>query len=100
MTRLRCLKRGMMRSRFMLLLAMTGTFGCAATFWAGNRSATLSLGMSKQQAQTLLGSPQQVISQDAQGIMVETWKYLDRILVFHDGLLYSVAAQSSAGTAP
>ena len=84
----------MLSSRFFLMLTVAGTLGCAATFWAGNRSTTLSLGMSKQQAQALLGSPQQIISQEVQGALVETWKYLDRILVFQNGLLYSITTQS------
>lgn len=63
--------------------------GCAATFWAGNKSTTLSIGMSKQQAQAMFGAPQQVMSQELEGMMVETWKYMDRALTFHNGLLYS-----------
>lgn len=89
----------MWRKLFVLVM-IAGTLGCAATFWAGNRSTTLSLGMSKQQAQALLGPPQQAISQEAQGMVVETWKYLDRILVFRNGSLYSMTTHSSGSARP
>ena len=88
-----------MRNPLVLMLILAGTLGCAATFWAGNRSTTLSLGMSRQQARALLGPPQQMMVRDAQGLVIETWKYLDRLLVFHDGRLYSMTAQP-AGTTP
>ena len=87
-------------SRLFLMLTIAQTLGCAATFWAGNRSTTLRLGMSKRQAQALLGSPQQMISQEAQGAMVETWRYLDRVLIFRNGLLYSITTQSSGVATP
>jgi hypothetical protein len=76
--------------RIMLVaLLLTMTTGCAATFWAGNQSTTFRVGMTKQQAQAMFGQPQQVMTQDLQGMMVETWKYLDRTLTFRNGLLYS-----------
>ena len=79
-----------MISRIMLLalFLMTAT-GCAATFWAGNKSTTFRVGMSKQQAQAMFGQPQQIMTQELHGMMVETWRYMDRTLTFHNGLLYS-----------
>ena len=77
-----------MIQRVVLAAGLIGLTGCAATFWAGKQSATLNLGMSKEQVKAMLGPPQDVVTQRFQDLMVETWKYLDRIVVFHNGLLY------------
>ena len=37
----------------------------------------------------LLGPPQQMMVQELNGLMVETWKYLDRTLTFQNGVLQS-----------
>lgn len=66
-----------------------GTLGCAATLWWGNTRTTLRLGMSKQQVQTLLGPPQQMMNQQLQGMLIETWQYLDRTVVFQNGVVRS-----------
>jgi hypothetical protein len=70
-------------------LALVGVMGCGATVWWGKRSKTISLGMSRQQVQTLLGPPRHVLTQQLQGLMVETWKYLDRTVTFHNGVVQS-----------
>ncbi len=70
-------------------LALVGVMGCAAKVWSGNTSKTVSLGMSKQQVQALLGPPQQTMTQELQGMMVETWKYLDRTVTFHNDVVQS-----------
>lgn len=57
--------------------------------WWGNQSTTLSLGMSTQQVRTMLGPPQDITTQRLEGMMLETWRYLDRTLTFHNGLLHS-----------
>lgn len=77
-----------MIKRALVVIGLVGILGCAATFWAGKQSATLNLGMSKEQAQAVLGPPQDVVTQQFQDLMVETWKYLDRTVVFHNGILY------------
>ena len=69
-----------------VLVSLTG---CAATLWWGKKQTTLRFGMTQQQVQTLLGPPQQVMSQQLQDMMVETWKYLDRTVTFHNGIVYS-----------
>ena len=74
--------------RVLLAAGLIGLTGCAATFWAGKQSATLNLGMSKERVQAMLGLPQDVVTQQFQDLMVETWKYLDRTVVFHNGILY------------
>ena len=82
-----------MPKRVLPLLALVGLLGCATTFWWGSpsnvRSTTLSVGMSKPQAQRLLGPPQQMLTQELNGMTVETWKYLNRTLTFQNGLLQS-----------
>lgn len=75
-----------------------GLAGCAATFWWGKQSTTLGLGMSKQQVRALLGSPRQVMTQQLQGVIVETWTYLDRTLTFQQGALQSWGSLSSSTT--
>ncbi len=75
--------------RALVLASFVGVLGCATTLWWGNKSTTLSLGMSKQQVQTLLGPPQQIIAQQLSGMMIETWKYLDHTLIFQNGVLQS-----------
>ena len=79
--------------RWMLLVSLVGVMGCAAGVWYGNlshrTSRTLAIGMSQQQAKSLLGSPQAVSAQRLQGVIVETWRYLDKTLTFHNGLLAS-----------
>ena len=82
-----------MTKRAILILSMVGLMGCATTVWWGSpsnvRTTTLSVGMSKQQAQALLGPPQRMMTRELNGVMIETWKYLDRTLTFQNGLLQS-----------
>ena len=77
-------------------LGLTGLAGCATTVWYGTptnlKSTTLSIGMSQQQAQALYGSPAQISSQQIGNMLVETWKYLDKTLTFHNGRLSSWSA--------
>ena len=57
------------------------------------------MGMPQKQAHDLLGDPQSILQQPVNGVMVETWKYLDQTLVFQNGVLHSWQAadeQSSA----
>ena len=70
--------------------------GCAATFWAGDRATTLGLGMSQAQAQQLLGPPRQVMRQQMQDMLVETWKYADQALVFQNGVLKEIRRYKAA----
>ena len=79
----------MWAGRVLTMVMVVGLTGCATTFWWGNKSTTLSLGMTKEQVQALLGPPQQAIGQELNGMMVETWRYLDRIVTFRNGLVYS-----------
>lgn len=80
----------------MVIAVLVSLAGCATTVWWGSptnlRSTTLSLGMSKQQVQSVFGPPQSVITQQLGDLMVETWTYLDKTLTFHNGLLYSWGA--------
>lgn len=84
--------------RAILVMGLAGVVGCATTVWWGSpsnmKSTTLSLGMSTQQAQALLGPPQHMVSQEVNGIMVETWNYVDRTLIFQNGILRSWQADS------
>lgn len=82
-----------------LMMAILLANGCAATLWAGKRSTTLSVGMTKRQAQARFGSPQHIMSQELNGVMIETWRYLDRSLTFHDGRLqvWSLAEGAAVG---
>ncbi len=73
--------------RFLIALCALALAGCAATFWVNDKSTTLNFGMSKQQVQQTLGPPQSVTTRQAQTMMVETWKYLDRTLQFQNGIL-------------
>ena len=77
-------------------MSLVGLLGCAATMWWGNKSATLNLGMSRPQVQALLGPPQQAMTQELQGVMVETWTYLDRTLTFQNGVLQSWDSSASS----
>jgi len=67
--------------------------GCATTFWWGSpsnvKSTTLSLGMSKPQVQAMFGRPRTIAVQQVNDMVIETWKYLNRTLVFQDGVLQS-----------
>lgn len=67
--------------------------GCAAGVWYGNpahpKSAVLHLGMSQQDARALFGPPQQATTQQFDRLLIDTWKYLDQTLVFHNGALAS-----------
>ena len=63
--------------------------GCATTVWYGDRSTMLSLGMSKKQVQDRFGPPQDIMTHQLQGMMVETWRYLDRSVIFHNGVVQS-----------
>ena len=63
--------------------------GCAASVWYGDRAATLTLGMSKKRVQELLGPPQGIMTQQLQGGMIETWRYIDRSVIFQNGILQS-----------
>jgi len=47
------------------------------------------MGMSKSQVQALLGPPQHIMAQELNGVMIETWKYLDQTLTFSNGILQS-----------
>ena len=75
--------------KILFLASCLGVLGCAARLWWGNRSTTLHLGMSQQQVQVLLGPPTQMTTQELNGVMVETWKYLDRTVTFANGLVQS-----------
>lgn len=79
--------------RALAVIALAGTVGCAATMWWGGKSATLRIGMSQQQVRALLGPPQQIMVQRAQGAIIETWNYLDQTIVFSNGLVQSWIAQ-------
>lgn len=78
---------------------MTGAAGCATTVWYGSptnlKSHTFSVGMPKRQVHSLYGSPQHIVTQQLGDVMVETWKYLDKTLTFHNGLLQSWSTNSS-----
>ena len=80
-------------ARLALVVSLTATVGCAATVWYGNKSTTLRMGMTKRQAQELLGSPKDILQDQVEGVVVETWKYLDRTLTFHNGVLQSWSSQ-------
>ena len=86
--------------RWVVVWSLFGLLGCSATMWYGNllhpHSTTLSLGMSKAQVQTRLGAPQSVVTQQMQYMLIETWKYVDRTLTFHNGMLQSWAADAPA----
>ena len=71
--------------RLMVAITLTGIMGCAATFWAGKASKTVSFGMSKEEVQTLYGPPQHVVTQHVSELLVEVWKYADRSVTFRDG---------------
>ena len=79
----------LMVRKLVVLAALVAAVGCAAQFWVGNKSLRLRAGMSRQQARAVVGAPQEVMVRQQQGIMVETWKYLDGLLVFHQGMLSS-----------
>ncbi len=83
----------MKKRSLVLMLMLAGVLGCATTLWWGSKSTTLSFGMSKQQVQALLGLPQQTMTQELNGAMVETWKYLDRLVTFQNGVLQSWSTQ-------
>ena len=73
--------------RFAVIGMLAAVMGCTTTCWWGNRQTTLNLGMSKQQAQSLLGLPQQASSQQIGDAMIDIWKYMDRTLTFRNGIL-------------
>lgn len=77
---------------------MAGLAGCATTVWYGSptnlKSHTFSVGMPKQQVHSLYGSPQHIVTQQLGDVMVETWKYLDKTLIFHNNLLHSWSTSS------
>ena len=77
----------------LITLFLLCVWGCAATFWVGNKSTTLRLGMSRQQVQALLGPPQQTMAHELNGMLIETWKYLDRTVTFQNGVVQSWNAQ-------
>ena len=68
--------------------------GCAAGVWYGNPAqpnmATIHIGMTKDEARSLLGPPSNTLAQQLPGVLVETWKYTGRTLIFHNGVLQSV----------
>jgi len=82
-----------MVKRIVLVLSFVGVLGCATTVWwqtlSKTYSRTRSVGMTKDQAQALLGPPQAVMTQRLGDLLIETWKYLDKTLTFHNGLLWS-----------
>jgi hypothetical protein len=63
--------------------------GCATRLWWGDKSTTLSLGMSTQRVQAVLGPPQHMLTQQWQDVIVESWKYVNRSVTFHHGLVQS-----------
>lgn len=91
-----CVRVVVVMKRVILLLSVVGMLGCAATVWYGSpsklKSHTLGIGMSTQQVQVLLGPPQSVMSQQRGDLLIETWKYLDKIVTFHNGVVYSWGA--------
>ncbi len=96
-----------MLKRTMVTMALAVTMGCATQVWVGNKSATLNLGMTKQQVAQTLGSPRDIIVQEMNGSMVETWKYIDRTITFNNGVLQAwtaavpmPTASSVAGVSP
>ena len=54
--------------------------------------------MSQRQAAALLGPPQQRLVQELEGTIIETWIYLDRTLMFHNGVLQLWQAQLHASS--
>ena len=83
----------MRRAHLLLAVALAGVMGCAAQLWWGNKTTTVRLGMSKRQVQALLGPPKDVMVQELQGMMVETWKYFDRTVTFQNGVVQSWSNQ-------
>ena len=94
-----------MMKRTVLVVSLVGVMGCATTLWYGTpsnvQSTTLRIGMTQREAAAMLGSPKDIIGQDSDGVMIETWKYLDRTLTFQNRLLQSWVdnAQASSKTA-
>ncbi|MBI2884765.1 MAG: hypothetical protein HYY15_01160 [Candidatus Omnitrophica bacterium] len=75
-------------------LSVVAVCGCAAATWYGNpaqpKTITISIGMTQDEAKKLLGPPASMLAQQLPGVLVETWKYVDRTLIFHNGILQSV----------
>ena len=88
-----------------LLIAAAGVLLCAgvvgcASHRLGNKSLRLRYGMSRPQARAAVGAPQEVIVRQQQGVMIETWKYLDGALVFHQSMLSSWTLESPDQLSP
>ena len=80
--------------RTLLAIALAAVLGCAAQFRVGRQTTTLTVGMTKETVEGLLGTPNYTMVQELNGVLVETWKYLDRTVTFYDGIVYSWGAQS------
>ena len=80
-------------------MGLAAMMGCAAQVWMGNQSATLRFGMTKQQVAQTLGSPRDIVIQEVNGAMIETWKYVDRTITFQNGVLQAWTATVAAPTA-
>ena len=75
------------------MLVWVGVLGCAAHV-LGNKSLRLRYGMSRPQVRWTVGRPREIIVRQQQGVMIETWKYLDGALVFHQSILSSWTLES------
>ena len=88
-----------MVKRAVVAMALAAIVGCATQVWVGNQTATLRFGMTKQQVAATLGSPRDIVVQEVNGAMIETWKYIDRTITFQDGVLQAWTAAVAAPTA-
>ena len=70
------------------MLLCAGLAGCA---WhtLGTNSLRLRYGMSRQQTRAAVGGPENILVRQQQGAMIETWRYRDGTLEFHQGMLSS-----------
>lgn len=89
-----------MMRRLVVLAALVVAVGCAGRFLLGNKSLRLRAGMPRQQVRAAVGAPKAVIVRQQQGVMIETWQYLDGALVFHQNMLSSWTVQPSDQPSP
>jgi len=47
----------------------------------------------------MLGPPQDIMTQELNGMMVDTWKYVDRTVTFQNGVLRSWGTLQTSPTA-
>ena len=82
-------------SKSCLSIVLSGLLaGCGLHLWWGNRSTMLAVGMSKQDVQTMLGRPQQVMAQELNGLLIETWRYASQTIIFQNGIVQSWTSSS------